>query len=136
MRLTILLADGNTTAQNLGKRILTHAGYDVVTVSNGIAAAKKIAELHPDVALLGVYLPGYTGIEICEKMKAAPETAHIPVLLTVGKMEPFHAEDGIKVKADGVILKPFEAEDLIAVVGILTRGVPAGTRGTAPARRP
>ncbi len=117
----ILLADNSMGAQNRGKKILTAAGYDVVTVSNGLAACRKITELHPDLALLDVYMPGYTGIEICEKTKATPETAKIPVLLTVSKMEPFRAEEGIKVKADGVVIKPFEANDLIEIVGRFAR---------------
>ena len=123
MRLRILLADDSMTAQNLGKKILTEAGYDVVTVSNGVAADKKIAELHPDIVLLDVYMPGYTGVEVCEKTKAAPQTAQIPVVLTVGKMEPFLPEEGTKVKADGLIIKPFEAGELITVVGRLARSV-------------
>lgn len=133
MGLTILLADDNMTAQKLGKKILTEAGHNVVTVSNGLAAGKKIAELHPDIALLDVYMPGYTGVEICEKTKAAPETAQIPVLLIVGKMEPFRAEEGTKVKADGVIIKPFEARDLITIVEKLT-GTGHNSEPAAPPR--
>ncbi len=121
MHVKVLLADGNLTSQKLGKDILATAGYEVVTVSNGLAAQKKIAELHPDIVLLDVYMPGYSGIEICEKTKAAPETAQIPVLLTVGKLEPFRAEDGIRVRADSVIIKPFEATNLIATVGKFAR---------------
>jgi CheY-like chemotaxis protein len=114
--LKILLADDSMTAQNMGKKILADAGYEVTTVSNGAAAVKKIAELHPDIILLDVYMPGYTGLEVCAKTKSAAGTASVPVLLTVGKMEPFRAEEGIKVKADGVIIKPFEATDLVTVV--------------------
>ncbi len=114
---TILLADGSVASQNSGKKILTDAGYQVVTVSNGLAARNKISELHPGIALLDVYMPGYSGLEICEKTKAAPDTTDIFVLLTVGKMEAFRAEDGLKAGADGVITKPFEAKDLIASVG-------------------
>ena len=47
MALTILLADDSMTAQNMGKKILTQAGYDVIAVSNGAAAVKKIAERKP-----------------------------------------------------------------------------------------
>src|SRR5512142_426935 len=104
------------TAQNMGKKILTDAGFDVVTVSNGAAAAKKLAEGTPDIAILDVYMPGYTGLELCERLKSAPITANVPVLLSVGKMEPFRPEDGMKVRADGVIIKPFEATDLVMVI--------------------
>jgi CheY-like chemotaxis protein len=114
--LRILFADDSMTAQNMGKKILTEAGYEVVAVSNGAAAVKKIAEQKPDIIILDVYMPGYSGLEVCEKVRGSLETMKIPVLLTVGKMEPYKPEDANRVKADGVIIKPFEASDLLAIM--------------------
>jgi len=114
--LRILFADDSMTAQNMGKKILSDAGYDVVAVSNGAAAVKKIAEQKPDIIILDVYMPGYSGLEVCEKVRGSLETMKIPVLLTVGKMEPYKPEDANRVKADGVIIKPFEASDLLAIM--------------------
>jgi CheY-like chemotaxis protein len=114
--LRILFADDSMTAQNMGKKILSEAGYDVIAVSNGAAAVKKIAEQKPDIIILDVYMPGYSGLEVCEKVRASLDTVKIPVLLTVGKMEPYKPEDANRVKADGVIIKPFEATDLLAIV--------------------
>jgi CheY-like chemotaxis protein len=104
------------TAQNMGKKILSEAGYDVVAVSNGAAAVKKIAEQKPDIIILDVYMPGYSGLEVCEKVRGSLDTMKTPVLLTVGKMEPYKPEDANRVKADGVIIKPFEASDLLAIM--------------------
>jgi CheY-like chemotaxis protein len=112
----ILLADDSVTAQNMGKKILSEAGYEVVTVSNGAAAAKKIAEIKPELVLLDVFMPGYSGLELCEKIRNSAETSKLPVLLTVGKMEPYSPQEGARVRADGVIIKPFEASDLTAAV--------------------
>jgi CheY-like chemotaxis protein len=114
--LRILFADDSMTAQNMGKKILSEAGYDVVAVSNGAAAVKKIAEQKPDIIILDVYMPGYSGLEVCEKVRGSLDTLKTPVLLTVGKMEPYKSEDGHRVKADGVIIKPFEASDLLAII--------------------
>jgi CheY-like chemotaxis protein len=114
--LRILFADDSMTAQNMGKKILSEAGYDVVVVSNGAAAVKKIAEQKPDIIILDVYMPGYSGLEVCEKVRGSLDTLKTPVLLTVGKMEPHKPEDANRVKADGVIIKPFEASDLLAIV--------------------
>jgi len=100
----------------MGRKILTEAGYDVVAVSNGAAAVKKIAEQKPDIIILDVYMPGYTGLEVCEKVRGSIETLKTPVLLTVGKMEPYKPEEANRVRADGVIVKPFEASDLLAIV--------------------
>jgi len=114
--LRILFADDSVTAQNMGKKILTEAGYEVVAVSNGAAAVKKIAEQKPDIIILDVYMPGYSGLEVCEKVRSSIATIKTPVLLTVGKMEPYKPEDANRVRADGVIIKPFEASDLLAIV--------------------
>jgi CheY-like chemotaxis protein len=114
--LRILFADDSVTAQNMGKKILTEAGYDVVAVSNGAAAVKKIAEQKPDIIILDLYMPGYSGLEVCEKVRASIATIKTPVLLTVGKMEPYKPEDANRVRADGVIIKPFEASDLLAII--------------------
>ena len=112
----ILLADDSVTAQNMGKKILSDAGYEVITVSNGSAALKKVNELLPDICVLDVYMPGYSGLEVCKQLKENTQTAEIPVLLTVGKLEPFKSEEALKAKANAFIIKPFEATELLAVI--------------------
>jgi len=122
----ILLADDSVTAQNMGKKILSEAGHEVVTVSNGAAAARKIAELKPELVLLDVFMPGYSGLELCEKLRNAAETAKLPVLLTVGKLEPHNPQEVSRVRADGLIIKPFEASDLTAAVDRLAQKLKSG----------
>ena len=126
----ILLADDSVTAQNMGRKILADAGYDVVTVNNGSAALKKITELKPDLIVLDVYMPGYSGLEVCQRLKDSGETAHIPVLLTVGKLEPFKADEARRVRADAHIVKPFEASELLtAITRLEDRMVPQASEG-------
>ena len=116
MARTVLLADDSVTAQNMGRRILTDAGYEVITVNNGSAALKKVHESRPDLIVLDVYMPGYGGLEVCQRLKESGETMRIPVLLTVGKMEPFKVDEAKRVRADGHIVKPFEASELLAAL--------------------
>ena len=115
----ILLADDSVTAQNMGRKILSDAGYEVITVNNGSAALKKIAESKPELIVLDVYMPGYSGLEVCQRVKETRDTAHIPVLLTVGKLEPFKQDEARRVRADAFIIKPFEASELLAALGKL-----------------
>jgi CheY-like chemotaxis protein len=100
----------------MGRRILTDAGYEVITVNNGSAALKKIAEHKPDLIVLDVYMPGYGGLEVCNRLKEARETARIPVLLTVGKLEPFKPDEARRVRADAFLIKPFEASELLTAL--------------------
>jgi len=115
----ILLADDSVTAQNMGRKILADAGYEVITVNNGSAALKKIAEQKPDLIVLDVYMPGYSGLEVCQRLKEVPETARTPVLLTVGKLEPFKPDEARRVGAEGFIVKPFEASELLSALSKL-----------------
>jgi CheY-like chemotaxis protein len=127
---TVLLADDSVTAQNMGRRILTDAGYEVITVNNGSAALKKIHESRPDLIVLDVYMPGYGGLEVCQRLKESEATQRIPVLLTVGKMEPFKTEEAKRVRADGHIIKPFDASELLAALTKLEdRIVPQSENG-------
>jgi len=125
MALTILLADDSVPAQNMGKKILSDAGYEVLTVGNGLEALRKLAETVPDIAILDIFMPGYSGLEICQKLRASAATAALPVILTVGKLEPYRPEDGESVHSNAVIVKPFAAAELISAVRSLIGGPPA-----------
>jgi CheY-like chemotaxis protein len=130
----ILLADDSVTAQNMGRRILSDAGYDVSTVNNGSAALKRIAESKPDLIVLDVYMPGYGGLEVCQRLRESPETARIPVLLTVGKLEPFKADEARRVRADGFIVKPFEASELLTALTKLEDKIVPQSQPAKPGR--
>jgi two-component system chemotaxis response regulator CheY len=130
----ILLADDSVTAQNMGRKILADAGYEVLTVNNGSAALKKIAEAKPEIIILDVYMPGYSGLEVCQRLKEAQETSRIPVLLTVGKLEPFKPEEAKRVRADGYIVKPFEASELLSALSKLEDKIVPRPEAAKPGR--
>ena len=130
----ILLADDSVTAQNMGRKILADAGYEVITVNNGSAALKKIAEQKPDLIVLDVYMPGYSGLEVCQRLKEAQETARTPVLLTVGKLEPFKPDEAKRVGADGFIVKPFEASELLSALSKLEDKIVPRSESSKPGR--
>ena len=130
----ILLADDSVTAQNMGRKILADAGYEVITVNNGSAALKKISEHRPDLIVLDVYMPGYSGLEVCQRLKEVAETARIPVLLTVGKLEPFKTDEAKRVRADGFIVKPFEASELLSALSKLEDKIVPRAEASKPGR--
>src|SRR5438309_126091 len=130
----ILLADDSVTAQNMGRKILADAGYEVITVNNGSAALKKVTEQRPDLILLDVYMPGYGGLELCQRLKEAGDTARIPILLTVGKLEPFKPEEAKRVRADGFIVKPFEASELLSALSKLEDKIVPRAESAKPGR--
>src|SRR6201981_3230581 len=118
----------------MGRKILTDAGYEVSTVNNGSAALKKIAEQKPDLICLDVYMPGYSGLEVCQRLKEVADTSRIPILLTVGKLEPFKPEEARRVRADAFIVKPFEASELVSALSKLEDKVVPRDDSSEPGR--
>jgi CheY-like chemotaxis protein len=113
---TILVADDSPTIQKKASGILTGEGLEVVTVSNGVAAVKKLPGLKPLVVLADISMPGKDGYEVCEFVKKTDELRHIPVVLVFSDLEPYEPDRGARVNADGTIRKPFDHNELIATV--------------------
>ena len=125
----ILIADDSPIVQRIAQKILREEGFEVETVSNGVAAIKKLPAMQPVLVLADVSMPGKDGYEVCEFVKTSADLLHVPVLLVGSDLEPYDEQRGQQVKADGIIKKPFTAHDLIDTVARFTGP------GEAPASR-
>ena len=110
----ILLADDSPHAQRMGERILRDEGHEVITVSDGRVALLRLADASPDVIIADISMPEVSGYELCEYVKSHGGE---PVLLTAGAVEPVDEKDVERVKADGLLKKPFEASALLEAIG-------------------
>src|SRR5579871_3605334 len=96
---------------------LKDEGIDVVAVGNGEAAVRQLADVRPDLVLADVFMPVRNGYEVCEYVKNDAATAHVPVILLVGAFDPLDEQEAQRVRADGVLKKPFVPPDpLISMV--------------------
>ncbi|MEX2262045.1 MAG: response regulator [Bryobacteraceae bacterium] len=122
----ILLADDSPHAQRMGERILREEGFEVVTLTDGDTVLVRLEDVDPDLILADVSLPGRTGFEICEHVKNSAFSGHIKVLLTAGALVTVEDSEVRRVRADGLLKKPFEASVLIdAVKPLLGEDVPS-----------
>jgi CheY-like chemotaxis protein len=126
----ILVADDSPTIQRRAQGILQGEGFEVETVSNGVAAIKKLPKLQPILVIADVSMPGKDGYEVCDYVKTSADFRHVPVLLVGSDLEPYDQQRGAQVGADGIIKKPFSPQDLVAMVAKFT-GL-----GEAPASPP
>src|ERR1700726_3538948 len=78
---TILVADDQAANRELLKELLTTQGFTVIAVPDGAAALEELSHVAADLVLLDVMMPHLTGFEVCESIKANPETYLIPVVL-------------------------------------------------------
>ncbi|HEX2714862.1 MAG TPA: response regulator [Candidatus Acidoferrales bacterium] len=135
---TILVADDNSNIQKMVGLALKDQGIDVVAVGNGEAAVRKIPEAVPDLILADTFMPVRNGYEVCEFVKKDARYSHIPVVLLVGAFDPLDEQEAQRVRADGVLKKPFVPPDpLVTMVKALLeksgRLVPVAATAFAPA---
>ena len=112
----ILVADDSPIIQRKVQRVLQDEGFEAETVSNGVAAVKRLSTLQPLLVLADVSLPGRDGYEVCEFVKTSVDLLSVPVLLMGSDLEPYDERRGARVRADGIIKKPFTDQELIAMV--------------------
>ncbi|MEG3638977.1 response regulator [Magnetococcus sp. PR-3] len=91
--------------------------HKVKVALNGEKALKIAAKApHPDLILLDVMMPGMDGYEVCEQLKAHPETASIPVIFITGNTAQEEIDKGMALGAMGYLSKPIDPDALLAQV--------------------
>jgi CheY-like chemotaxis protein len=134
---TLLLADDNATVQRVIELTFSSEDIKVVVVSDGEQAIARILAEPPDIVLADIDMPKRNGYDVAAFVKGRPELAHIPVLLLAGAFEPVDSVRAEHVKCDGVLVKPFEPQAVIARVRELVAGAQgAPIRATADVPRP
>ena len=111
----ILLAEHSPHAQRMGERILREEGYRLITVTDGETAMLRLRDVKPQLVLADIGLKGFSGLAICEHIKNSGDFPQTRVVLTVGALELVDEKEVARVKADGVLRKPFEAAALLEI---------------------
>jgi CheY-like chemotaxis protein len=122
VRHKLLLADDSVTIQRVVE--LTFSGEDVqvVTVGDGEQAIARIPVERPDIILADIGMPKRSGYDVAAFVKGRPDLSHIPVLLLAGAFEPVDDARAQQVKCDGVLVKPFEPQQVVSRVRELVDG--------------
>lgn len=113
MSLKLLVVEDDEGIREMLNIVLTYEGYDVVMGKDGSILA-DLESIKPDIIFLDEWLCNEKGSDLCRKLKADPRTSTIPVILLSALMsvEQFSIQAG----ADGFIRKPFDLEELTAVI--------------------
>ncbi len=106
---------------------LSLEGFEVICSYSGEAGLKSIEQYQGDLVLLDLMLPGMDGLELCQKLKANPKTANIPVIMVTASGEEEDIVKGLELGAEDYITKPFSPKVLIARVKTVLRRMAQGT---------
>jgi len=117
----ILIVDDRASARATLIDALEAEGYELHEAGGGPEALEKAAALMPDVILLDVMMPGMDGLEVCRRLRAAPDLAEVPVLMVTALEDRGSRLHGLDAGADDFISKPFDRAELRARVRTVTR---------------
>ena len=116
---TLLIVEDNDALRHYLQMIFRHS-YRVIEAATGEEALTCLEKEYPDIIVSDVMMPGIQGDELCERVKANPETASIPFVLLTAKTTHDAMADGLRKGADDYIPKPFHTDILqLKVRGLL-----------------
>ncbi|CUH39701.1 Stalked cell differentiation-controlling protein [Jannaschia seosinensis] len=117
----ILIVDDVATNRIVMKVKLAAARYDVVPACSGAEAIEVASRGGIDLVIMDMMMPGMTGAEACRRLRAAPDTATIPVILVTASEDMQARMDGLSAGADDFLAKPVDEVALLARVRSLLR---------------
>src|SRR5687768_18473876 len=91
-------------------------GYAVVTARRGSEALVRIAESLPDLIISDIRMPGMDGYALVRNLRSAPRTRLVPIVFLTAKDETADRITGFRTGVDAYLTKPFESEELLAIV--------------------
>ncbi len=115
----ILIVDDDPGVAFVLHKRLSVAGYEPYVARDGKEALTKVQEVEPDLIVLDIMLPGMDGRQVKAKLNESERTAHIPVLFLTAKSAPGDKLEGLRLRADDYLVKPYESDELLARVEFL-----------------
>lgn len=115
----VLVVDDEPDITEIVDSFLTDSGYTVAVENSPEQAVDRAKEFMPNVILLDIMMPGTSGYDVCQRIKAEPELAHIPVIFLTGKDKGDDMGRSFKSGGDMYIKKPFSCERLLEIVNIV-----------------
>ncbi|MEA3506994.1 MAG: response regulator [Elusimicrobiota bacterium] len=109
----IMIVEDDRTTVKLLKYLLEKHGYETVSFENGKDAVDAIQEEKPDLILMDIMMPEMNGLEATEKIREIPELADTPIIILSALGQEMEVTKGLKVGADGYVVKPFDTQSLL-----------------------
>lgn len=125
----VLLVEDEGAQREVLTYNLESEGFRVVAAETGDEAMLLVAEEAPDLMVLDWMLPNVSGIEICRRVKADPDTRHIPIIMLSARSDEGDRVRGLETGADDYVVKPYSVVELMARVRTQLRRTRPTTMG-------
>jgi CheY-like chemotaxis protein len=124
---TVYFIDDSATMREVIKIAFRRENINVITCADAASALAQFERNRPDVVITDVIMPDQDGYSVCSQIKQNPEFREIPVVLMSGVVNKSVADKAVAVKADELIRKPFQPQELISRVKSLLDPKPTRT---------
>lgn len=112
----VLIADDETNILISLEYLMKREGYEVTVARDGQAALAEVARQRPELILLDVMMPGKTGFEVCQDLRADPANRSIRIVMLTAKGRETDVAKGLALGADAYLTKPFSTRELVQLV--------------------
>jgi CheY-like chemotaxis protein len=137
---TVYFIDDSATMREVIKIAFRRESINVITCADAHSAMAQFEQNRPDVVITDVIMPDKDGYSVCSEIKQHPDYSEIPVVLMSGVVNKSVADKAVSVRADELIRKPFQPQELISRVKSLLQPKgsesPALSGGSAPSSTP
>jgi two-component system chemotaxis response regulator CheY len=116
MKKTILTVDDAATMRKMVSFTLKAVGHEIVEAADGVDALTRIQSCSVDLVITDINMPNMNGIELTRRLRALPSFTKTPILLLTTESDPAKKAEGRAAGATGWIVKPFNQEQLLAIV--------------------
>ncbi len=117
MNTILLVVEDQPEIRKLICMTMDYDGFEVHEADNGDTGLRMVKALRPHIVLLDVMMPGQLdGIQVCERIRADPEIAHIPVVMLTARSQQTDLEAGRRAGCNAYLTKPFSPLQLIETV--------------------
>jgi len=124
-RPTILLVDDYVDALPAWEIFLQAEGFAVITAATGHEALSSAAANRPDLIVMDLNLPDFSGCDVARTLRANPATVHLPLIAATGYSQPQRLDEARKAGFDAVIVKPCDPATLVAEIRRLLAPLPS-----------
>jgi phosphate regulon transcriptional regulator PhoB len=100
---------------------LAREGFRCRTAGTGAAALREVQHARPDLVVLDLMLPEMDGLEVCRRLRGAPDSAGIPIIMLTARADEVDRVVGLEMGADDYVVKPFSPKELVARVRAVLR---------------
>jgi two-component system chemotaxis response regulator CheY len=115
MPATILTADDSPSMRQMIAFTLENAGYQVIEAVDGMDALERLSKAAVQMLVTDLNMPNLDGIELIRRVRTLPQYKYIPIIMVTTESEDSRKQQGKAAGATGWIVKPFRAEQLVAV---------------------